>query len=414
MSSRIDPPVRFVHQVVHRKKFSRLVNPVTYSLQSGFRNSEEYYRRVRQFTDAVLSHAAETLGPVVGDYMEYLRTYRLEEVRSAEEYILELLSFATLWNAYGGYARAIRRAPFITLARMAEWRKKRQDLKPAIDIVRGILITLFLLPECGAGEPASRPTLKDVDRLCLWLEATGEFREQALRFIRWRAFWDTMADAPRAEMGAAIFAFARWFVSAAESALGRYTTNVDEFLQRSSTRYRWREDRIQCTRARAEYHLNMVGAEIMNRAFSTDFRNTQATALLVPGCMRSRPDGECEAVKSPEGLRCNGCLPGCSVHRLREMGKRRGFDVYIIPHASDLSRWSPAPHRPRTGVVAAACVTTLVEGGWELKRYDAPAQCVMLEYSGCRKHWHSTGVPTSLNMRELKRILQNMSRPASA
>ena len=57
------------------------------------------------------------------------------------------------------------------------------------------------------------------------------------------------------------------------------------------------------------------------------------------------------------------------------------------------------------GVIASACVTTLVEGGWELKRYDVPAQCVLLEYSGCRKHWHADGVPTALSMRELKRIL---------
>jgi hypothetical protein len=56
-------------------------------------------------------------------------------------------------------------------------------------------------------------------------------------------------------------------------------------------------------------------------------------------------------------------------------------------------------------VIAAACVTTLVEGGWELKRYDVPAQCVLLDYSGCKKHWHSVGIETALNVRELNRIL---------
>ncbi|MEJ2636983.1 MAG: DUF116 domain-containing protein, partial [Calditrichia bacterium] len=77
---------------------------------------------------------------------------------------------------------------------------------------------------------------------------------------------------------------------------------------------------------------------------------------------------------------------------------------YIIPHASDLSLWSPRPGRPRRGVIASACVTTLVEGGWELKRYGVPAQCVLLDYSGCKKHWHCEGFPTALNVRELKRI----------
>jgi hypothetical protein len=149
----------------------------------------------------------------------------------------------------------------------------------------------------------------------------------------------------------------------------------------------------------------MVGAEIMNRAFRSDFCDTQTTAVLLPGCMRGRPEGECKAVRGHGGLHCEGCLPECRVNQLREMGRRQGFEVYIIPHASDLSLWTPRPGQPRRGVVASACVTTLVEGGWELKRYEVPAQCVLLEYSGCKKHWHPEGVTTMLSMRELKRIL---------
>lgn len=378
---------------------------MTYSLQHEGPNSEGYYHRVRAFTDEVLGQASTTVMSTVKEFMDYVRTYRLEDVRATEEYVLDLLSFGLLWNSYGGYALAVRRAPFITMARMAEWRKRHQQWKPAIDLARGILTTLFLLPKRGAKMPAALPVLRDVDRLCQWLEATGEFREQALRFVRWRAFWDTMPADQRAEMAARIFKFAGWFVVRSEEVLGQYTPHVNEFLAKARRRYRWREDRIQCMRSRAEYHLNMVGAEIMNRAFRADYRNTEAKALLVPGCMRALPDGECEAARVPEGLRCTGCTPSCHVNQLRERGKKQNFEVYIIPHASDLRRWSPRPGRPRLGVVAVACVTQLVEGGWELKRYDVPAQCVLLDYSGCKKHWHPEGIPTSLNIRELKRIL---------
>jgi hypothetical protein len=259
-----------------------------------------------------------------------------------------------------------------------------------------------------------RPRLRDVDRLCLWLEATGEFREQALRFVRWRAFWETMPASEWMEKGAAVFAFTRWFVSRAADVLGEYTVNVEPFLRSSRDRYRWREDRIQCTRSRAEYHLNMVGAEIMNRAFREEFSRTEKRAVLIPGCLRGRAENECEAVRVWEGLRCEGCLSRCRVNQLREMGKKRGFEVYIIPHASDLSRWSPRAGSPSRGVVAAACITTLVEGGWELKRYDVPAQCVPLDYSGCKKHWHCQGIPTSLDVRELKRILNDHGSHAAA
>jgi hypothetical protein len=380
-------------------------NPVTYSLERSPENAEGYYRLVREFAEEVIGRATSVLGSAVAEFTRYLQTFSLEELRGKEEYLLELLSFGLLWNSYGGYALAVRWAPFVTLSRMAEWRKKHEHWKPSIDLARGILITLFLLPRRGARRPTERPTLRDVDRLCLWLEATGEFREQALRFIRWRAFWETMPEVRRAEFREALFTLTDWFVARSTDVLGAYTTNVPHFLQKARKRYRWREDRVQCMRSRAEYHLNMVGAEIMNRAFREDFDCAEAKAVLLPACMRARPADECEATRVREGLRCSGCLPACRVNQLREMGKRRGFEVFIIPHASDLSLWSPRRGRPHWGVVAAACVTTLVEGGWELKRYDVPAQCVLLNYSGCQKHWHAKGVATALNVRELKRRL---------
>ncbi|MFH0990930.1 MAG: DUF116 domain-containing protein [bacterium] len=379
----------------------------TYSLTSTNTNSELYYRRVREFTDEVLDHASESLLPAVRDFMDYLRINRLENLRRSEEYFLELLSFRLLWNSYGGYALAVRRAPFVLLARRSEWRKRHQPWKPMIDQIRGILMTLFLYPQRGEQRPSSLPTLYDVDWLCLWLEATGEFSEQALRFVRWRGFWATQSAASRAEFGAAAFRFTTWFSKRSEEVLGEYTTSVDAFLLNTRHHYRWLEDRVQCTRRKIEYHLNMLGAEIMNRAFRNDFNSTETKAVLLPGCMRSRSDKECKAIRTLEGLRCEDCLPQCSVNRIREMGKKQHFEVYLIPHASDFSLWSPKPGNPRRGVVAAACVTTLVEGGWELKRYDVPAQCVLLDYSGCKKHWDCEGTPTALNIRELKRILVN-------
>ncbi len=380
------------------------MDPVTYSLTSHYPGSEIYYRRVREFTNEVIQHAAAPM-PAVAEFMEYVRKFELEELRQNEEFLLELLSFCLLWNSYGGYALAVRRAPFVTLARMAEWRKYHQRWKPAIDFSRGILITLFLFPRRGKRKPVALPHLPDIDRLCMWLEATGEFHEQALRFIRWRAFWETLPAASRKEMSTAAFVFADWFTLRSEEVLGEFTTNIEPFLLRSRQRYRWREDRVHCTRPRVEYHLNMVGAEITNRAFRAEFKTTATKAVLVPGCLRSRTEISCQASRVSEGLRCEGCLPQCRVNQLREMGKKYHFTVYIVPHASDISRWAPQPGKPCQGIVAAACVPTLLEGGWELKRYRVPAQCVLLDYSGCMNHWQGKGVPTTLSLHELKQIL---------
>ncbi len=119
---------------------------ITYSLKNELRNSEVYYKDVRVFTDNVLLHASGSVMPIVSEYIDYLRLYNLEEVREKEEYLLELLSFGILWQSYADKALSVRYAPFITLTRMAEWRKKHQGIKPLIDFLRGFLITFFLLP----------------------------------------------------------------------------------------------------------------------------------------------------------------------------------------------------------------------------------------------------------------------------
>ncbi len=377
---------------------------VTYSLKCGNTNSQAYYHDVREFSDEVFLHASGSILPLANEFTQYLRAYHLEEVREIEEYILELLSFGVLWHSYAHIALDVRYAPFVTMAYLAEWRKKHQRFKPLIDSLRGIFMTTFLLPKNPQYRHTDLPTLEQIDHVCKWFEATGEFREQALRFIRWRAFWTTKSPEQLNEIFSTIGEFTHWFEERSKEALGKYTGNVENFLENSYGHYRWREDRISCTRTRLEYHLNMVGAELMNRAFKSEFETTETKVVLVPGCMPGKTEKECEAKKVKEGLKCDGCLSSCRVNQLREMGKKHNFDVYIIPHASDLTLWSPKPNRPSRGVIATACVTTLVEGGWELKRYNVPAQCVLLDYSGCKKHWHCTGISTALNVRELKRI----------
>lgn len=386
-----------------------MMDAVTYSLKCGHSNSEAYYQDVRAFTDILLTHSEKTFKPVIDDFTSFLQTYKLEEVREYEEYLLELISFGVLWKSYSNTALSARTGPFVTLARMAEWRKKHQRAKPYIDLARGILTTLFLLPKNSNHKPTQIPTLEQIDHVCKWFEATGEFREQALRFIRWRAFWGTKTSEELFQIFFMIDEYTKWFETESEKHLGKYTEEVEKFLERKQKFYRWREDRIQCTRARIEYHLNMAGAELMNRAFRKDFDKTDMKVVLVPGCMRKYMNIECKAKRVREGLICEGCSPECNVNQLREMGKKNSthekFEVYIIPHASDLSLWSPREGRHSLGVVASACVTTLVEGGWELKRYDVPAQCVLLDNSGCKKHWHDEGIPTKFNVRELKRII---------
>lgn len=381
------------------------MKPVTYSLSLNEPTSQEYYKDVRVFTDEVILKAESSISPIINEYSNYILKYNLETLREKEEYLLELLSFGVLWRTYANTALAVRYAPFITLAKMGEWRKKHQKIKPLIDLARGGLISLMLLPEKKETIGLTKPTIEKIDHICKWFEATGEFREQSLRFVRWRAYWGTLPGNKLEEIFSAIETFRLWFEKHSLESLGKYTSEVDSFTQNSKDRYRWREDRISCSRSRLEYHLNMVGAELMNRAFRKDYTDTEITAVLLPGCMRSRPANECRAIKEEKGLKCIGCESECRVNKIRVIGKNKNYETYVIPHASNLALWSSENGGQKRGVVASACVTTLVEGGWELKRYGVPAQCVLLDYSGCKKHWHPEGIVTSLNKHELERIV---------
>ncbi len=57
-----------------------------------------------------------------------------------------------------------------------------------------------------------------------------------------------------------------------------------------------------------------------------------------------------------------------------------------------------------TGIVGIACVLNLISGGWRLNDIVIPAQCVLLDYCGCKNHWNKEGVPTEINFNRLKKF----------
>jgi hypothetical protein len=190
--------------------------------------------------------------------------------------------------------------------------------------------------------------------------------------------------------------------------LGKYTPNVDRFLEEKHPEYQWREDRFFCGRKREEYHLNMVGTEILNRAFRADFLETETKIVLLPPCMKARQDGSCQAVPSPFGDQCAHCTPGCRIHQATLLGEKYGFGVTIIPH--ELSVFSSgkikAPKKRAIGIVGVSCPLTNVTGGWETKDLGVPAQGVLLDYCGCHWHWHpQEGIPTDINFNQLLKII---------
>jgi uncharacterized protein len=379
---------------------------ITYSLTDNQTSSDQYYRDVADFTDTVLAEAGTRLSQPLAAFQAYLSQTGREPLRSAPEYLLELLTLGVLWKVYAGRSEGLPTIAHQALVGLVHLRKKDARFKPLADGLRGVLNGLFLRPSDpdGSKPPDALPAL---DNLLRWLSASGDFPKEVLRLSAWRDFLQTASPAESAAILSTVQDFADWFEQASLEQLGRYTPQVENFLAQSHPRYRWRRDAVLCGRQRLEYHLNMVGSEILNRAFRDSFLQTERKVLFLPPCMKAKPDSDCQATSTPVGERCAGCTPGCRIHQLTKLGEKHGFQVFMLP--DDLGTLSTGSGQSVTGagigVVGVSCVLTNTSGGWETRLQVIPAQGVPLDYCGCSYHWHKQGIPTNINLPHLLQVM---------
>ncbi|HEX2869466.1 MAG TPA: DUF116 domain-containing protein [Ignavibacteriales bacterium] len=378
---------------------------ITYSLRNNETNSDQYYSDIARFTDSILLEAQRQFSPVIKSYMRHLEKKGTEKLRSEGEYIYEFISMGVYWRTYGAWAQKLN--PFVgyLLIKLYSLRRKYRPVKKYIDSLRGLLSTVFLAPEIK-GDSLPEISFSSLKKLFLWLEATGEFNEEVKRFRMWKEYFDSSEEnilnclKENAE-------FAEWFELKSEIMLGGYTGNVKRFREEQLESHKWKEDYIFCGRKKVEYHLGMFGAEVMNRAFLPDFRNTSQKAVLLPACMRLHNGEKCKARKKSLDLICTGCSSSCRINQYSKLGRKHGFEVHIIPHSSDFTSWLKRFGENRNvGVVGVACILNLITGGLEMKELDIAAQCVLLDYCGCKSHWDKEGIQTDINADELLRVLE--------
>lgn len=388
---------------------------ITYSLKADQPHSDAFFSDLAAFTDEVLTAAETDLRPLVSAYQTFVERTGRETPRTWPEYLFELLTLGVLWRVYADRALHLPRGGQITLAALA--RLRETPLKPVVDVLRGVLATLFLARRKHGLPGGITPTPDHLSRLLDWLAATGDFGTEVERLRGWLAFWRDEGVSNRGQQAAplperpvsadltAILTFAAWFEARSLAALGVYTPQVEHFLADVHPAYRWREDVIFCGRRRVEYHLNMVGTEILNRAFRADFLAAPRKVVFLPPCMRARSESACKAQPTPYGALCAGCTPSCRVHQVTQLGKKHGFAVFLLP--DDLARASAgSAAQPGTaGIIGVSCPLTIIAGGWNCQDQGIPAQGLMLDYCGCPWHWDKDGFPTEINLKQLVRLV---------
>ena len=374
---------------------------ITYSLKGNQKNSDNYYKEIKSFTDEVFNEFKYFETQVISDFISYVEENNMDKISSYNEYIFEFLMLGVFWRVYSTRAANLDENPQKILENLVKERNQNEPAKETIDIIRGMIMKPFLL-----SEDSDSPDLTVVNfkKLLAYLKATGDFNQELKHLEIWKDFLDAKDPEIASQYLANAFLFADWFEYKSKLVLGQYTVNVNKFLAQKYHEHLFQEDLIFCGRREVEYHMNMVGAEIMNRAFRKEFEKRPRKALIVPGCMKYSAEAKCKAQNTNLGLKCVGCSKSCNVNELTKMGGECGFEVYIVSHESSAFSKSTKQDRDELGIIGVACVSNLIAGGWKAVSLGIPAQCVLLDYVGCKNHWDEEGFPTSINLNQLMKL----------
>jgi hypothetical protein len=376
--------------------------PITYLLsQKNCTDCTEFYSIIGEHTDHVRAEAQDRkLYRIVNQYEEYITINNLENMRSSDEYLLEYLMIGIFWSIYIENAMALGR--FFYWVSLALYNVRQSSLKPLIDPIRGVVTAVLQRQQIDEGQAS----LGNFVRLIKWLQATGDFNEEVERLKNWKGFFTKLSQEESLVYLQNAVDFGSWFQQCSKEKLGKYTYNVAGFSLNEYRNYRFREDAIFCGRAEVEYHLNMVGAEIMNQALYAKFSSTKEKVVLLPQCMSKNFRNGCCAKKNEADFFCTCCTADCNINLIKQIGESEGFKVRIIPHSTNFSKslkqWQNQMH---TGVVGIACILNLLTGGYEMRKLSIPSQCIFLNYCGCIKHWSRTGISTNIDVNRLSRML---------
>jgi hypothetical protein len=142
---------------------------------------------------------------------------------------------------------------------------------------------------------------------------------------------------------------------------------------------------------------DLVDVYVKNISGKERFLKTRKRALLLPHCSRKYMDNRCRASFDPKipSYFCASCSPDCQINRATELGKKNGYDVYVLPGGSCVPKI--LKDNFHEGIVGVACSQELTIGGSYLEALGRVGQAVPLIKNGCAN--------TRFSIETLRRIL---------
>ena len=207
------------------------MEPITYSLKANQINSDEYYKEIKSFTDEILKDFERFDPSIIDDYIFYSTENSLK-IQQTNEYIFELLMIGILWKVYSIKSSKLDEKPQEILETLVSIRNENRYSKERIDIIRGMLMTVYLLP--GKDEGYCKDlTLNNFDKLLKYLSATGDFTQEIRKLSLWKEFLTTRSNEDVSRYLDIAVIFGDLFETRSYSVLGKYTVNIEKYLNES-------------------------------------------------------------------------------------------------------------------------------------------------------------------------------------
>lgn len=142
---------------------------------------------------------------------------------------------------------------------------------------------------------------------------------------------------------------------------------------------------------------DLMDVYIKNLTQKEGFSRTKKRALFLPHCSRKFMDSRCKASfdKEVSSYFCKQCSPDCLINKATRLGKKNGYDVYVLPGGSCVKKIFKRKHYD--GIVGVSCCEELKLAGDFIKNFNIFGQAVPLANNGCSG--------TKFNLTSLNEIL---------
>lgn len=149
---------------------------------------------------------------------------------------------------------------------------------------------------------------------------------------------------------------------------------------------------------------DFIEVQFTNRNEREKFEKVKRKAILIPHCARSFMDKRCKADFDPKvpTYNCRSCTESCVVNKATVLGRKNGYDVYVIPGGSCAERI--LRDNNYEGVIGVACGMELKMGIELVKRLGIVFQGVFLTKNGCSN--------TNFNLESLEKVLEVSRQPS--